>query len=95
MAMAADGRDSWPRARTMTTAANGCDHGHAHIHGGNGHGHITRVRRWYGHVRSGNGYGRGLPRERHTTGKCGRGIARHKSGREEGWGIVWRKGGRG
>ena len=62
MAMAAVGRGPWPQARPMATAAAGRDHGHVHIHGGHEHGHITRLQRRYGHVRSDNGYVRGLSR---------------------------------
>ena len=46
----------------MATTGDGRGNGHAHIHSGHEHGHIRRVRRRYGHVRSGNEYGRGLPR---------------------------------
>ena len=38
------------------------DKGHVHIHGSHERGHITRLRRQCGSVRSGNGYGRDIPR---------------------------------
>ena len=50
------------------------DKGHVHIHGSHERGHITRLRCQCDSVRSGNGYGRDLPRggRGRRTGVTGR-----------------------